>query len=288
MFDDQNFNKSAAGATPPSNLPVGEPDDMFSGVEKGETGEPATMTPIAPAMPSALDNGRLRAKPTLETETMPNPSVPSAPNLPSTPDSSERPEMYPVKGPTLTRIIVTVLVVLLVLGGLGLGGWWLYNNYMLVSEPNIESTTSVGEESEVTSGEEGTEEVILPGDENTTGTEAMVPSAEDVEGDILDEELLFGEPLDKDGDGLDDSFENDLGTDPNNWDTDGDGLGDRDEVSIWKTDPLNPDTDGDTYLDGAEVKNGYSPTGSGKLFEPPTEAGETTMTETTTSATTSG
>ena len=41
------------------------------------------------------------------------------------------------------------------------------------------------------------------------------------------------------------------------------------EVKIYNTDPLNPDTDGDTYLDGEEVKGGYNPNGSGKLFELP-------------------
>ena len=89
--------------------------------------------------------------------------------------------------------------------------------------------------------------------------------------DIIDEQILFGEPIDTDGDGLDDNRERDIGTDPNNWDTDGDGLSDGDEVIIWKTDPLNPDTDGDGYLDGEEVKSGYNPTGPGRIFEIPTE-----------------
>ncbi|MHA2092899.1 MAG: hypothetical protein ACW98K_18800 [Candidatus Kariarchaeaceae archaeon] len=44
----------------------------------------------------------------------------------------------------------------------------------------------------------------------------------------------------------------DYGTDPNNPDTDGDGLSDGDEVNIHGTDPLNPDTDGDGLSDGDE------------------------------------
>ena len=42
-------------------------------------------------------------------------------------------------------------------------------------------------------------------------------------------------------------------------DTDGDGLTDDDEVTIYGTDPINPDTDGDGVGDGGEVANGTDP-----------------------------
>lgn len=58
---------------------------------------------------------------------------------------------------------------------------------------------------------------------------------------------------DPDGDRLSNEQERLLGTDPNNPDTDGDGLSDGDEVFIWSTDPTNPDTDGDGLTDGEEV-----------------------------------
>ncbi|MCH9028514.1 MAG: OmpA family protein [Bacteroidetes bacterium] len=58
---------------------------------------------------------------------------------------------------------------------------------------------------------------------------------------------------DKDMDGLTKREEIDLGTDPNNPDTDGDGLKDGEEVRTYKTDPLNADTDADQLQDGAEV-----------------------------------
>ncbi|MFO7524771.1 MAG: OmpA family protein [Ignavibacteriaceae bacterium] len=58
---------------------------------------------------------------------------------------------------------------------------------------------------------------------------------------------------DHDGDGLTYREEKELGTDPNNPDTDGDGLWDGDEVRKYYTDPLNPDTDGDGLSDGDEV-----------------------------------
>lgn len=60
---------------------------------------------------------------------------------------------------------------------------------------------------------------------------------------------------DHDGDGIGRCDEELLGTDPNNPDTDGDGLWDGEEVNIYKTDPLNKDSDGDGLTDYEEVKN---------------------------------
>ena len=47
-------------------------------------------------------------------------------------------------------------------------------------------------------------------------------------------------------------------------DTDGDGLPDNLEISIYKTDPNKADTDGDGYSDKVEIENGYNPLGPGK------------------------
>jgi eukaryotic-like serine/threonine-protein kinase len=58
---------------------------------------------------------------------------------------------------------------------------------------------------------------------------------------------------DRDQDGLSDAQEEIVGTDPDNPDTDGDGLLDGEEVLTWGTNPLNRDTDGDGLLDGDEV-----------------------------------
>ncbi len=49
-------------------------------------------------------------------------------------------------------------------------------------------------------------------------------------------------------------------------DTDGDGLGDRDEIDLYLTDFLLPDTDGDRQLDGAEIVAGTDPLDPGSLF----------------------
>ncbi|HOI28218.1 MAG TPA: DUF6089 family protein [Melioribacteraceae bacterium] len=58
---------------------------------------------------------------------------------------------------------------------------------------------------------------------------------------------------DKDNDGLTKREELELGTDPNNPDTDGDGLKDGEEVKQYNTDPKNVDSDGDGLKDGEEV-----------------------------------
>ena len=63
------------------------------------------------------------------------------------------------------------------------------------------------------------------------------------------------EPVDTDGDGLTDSTEVDLGSDPKSADTDQDGLTDQEEVEEYETDPLEADTDGDGLEDGEEVNS---------------------------------
>lgn len=67
------------------------------------------------------------------------------------------------------------------------------------------------------------------------------------------------DPNDPDGDGLDNTQEGVEGTDPNDADTDNDGLDDGEEVLTYNTGPLNPDSDGDGVLDGQEVTYGYNP-----------------------------
>ena len=64
---------------------------------------------------------------------------------------------------------------------------------------------------------------------------------------------LEGTDIDSDNDGLLDAREAEIGTDPYNPDTDGDGLTDGQEVLSYNTDPLNPDSDWDGLKDGAEV-----------------------------------
>jgi hypothetical protein len=65
---------------------------------------------------------------------------------------------------------------------------------------------------------------------------------------------------DTDGDGLNDGEEVALGTSPLRSDTDGDGLSDGDEVRVYGTDPLRKDTDSDGLTDMEEIRLGTSPT----------------------------
>lgn len=71
------------------------------------------------------------------------------------------------------------------------------------------------------------------------------------------EQEAVQQTVDTDNDGLTDKEELELGTDPNDPDTDGDGLQDGAEVNEYGTDPLNSDTDGDGLTDGEEV-NSYN------------------------------
>lgn len=58
---------------------------------------------------------------------------------------------------------------------------------------------------------------------------------------------------DSDGDGLTDTEEEGLGTDPNDPDTDDDGIQDGDEINLYGTDPTDADSDNDDLTDGDEV-----------------------------------
>ncbi len=49
------------------------------------------------------------------------------------------------------------------------------------------------------------------------------------------------------------------GTILEDWDADGDGLSNEDEIELYQTNPLDPDTDDDGLLDGAEVSGGTDP-----------------------------
>ena len=70
---------------------------------------------------------------------------------------------------------------------------------------------------------------------------------------------------DDDGDGLTLADEDYLGTSDFNEDSDSDALDDYSEVKEYVTNPLDEDTDGDSFLDGAEVAQGYNPNGEGRL-----------------------
>ncbi|PIY93450.1 MAG: hypothetical protein COY69_01535 [Candidatus Magasanikbacteria bacterium CG_4_10_14_0_8_um_filter_32_14] len=335
MFDDNTPNNSTQV---PTNLPVAEPDDIFSSID-----DSAALPSVGASVPSldptiargdfvtnnnpqmttkpvnsALDAGVL--KPKLDNEISSPPPVDdmfgvvdnsvssynnenNIPNLDSQPPIASAP-VQPVNDfsvnnnynnqtstnsntppyntvlppsdipindnqsksvsqlsePIGSKKIIIWIVVLVVVLILGSGSAWIYFSYIKNNANNNAIVQPVVDNNSNTNNI--VNDVVVPPiidniQENTTTN------------NNLNQEIIVGEPLDTDGDGLDDIREADIGIDPLNWDTDGDGLSDADEIVIWKTDPLNSDTDGDTFGDGAEIKNGYSPTGPGKLFEPP-------------------
>lgn len=95
---------------------------------------------------------------------------------------------------------------------------------------------------------------------------------EDADGDALEDawELRYGfDPTDAsdatadpDGDGLDNLGEFQQATEPHLADSDGDGVGDGDEVLIHGSDPHLVDSDGDSLPDGQEVSLGSDPSQS--------------------------
>ena len=105
--------------------------------------------------------------------------------------------------------------------------------------PNVSSIIS---KTEKVTGDE-----VNKQDDSNSLAELVAPVAE--EKDLIVEDVL----LDTDGDGLGDDEEILIGTDPNNPDTDGDGLLDREEFLEYKTDPLKVDTDEDELSDYDEI-----------------------------------
>ena len=165
-----------------------------------------------------------------------------------------------------------------------------------VTQLNVSATYADGTGADVTSSSTGTAYTIsnpfiatvTPEGLVTavhTGT-VVVQATNEGTSALLSIHVLFGGGADSDGDGIPDDYEiahglnpNDptdaladpdhdgltnlqefqLGTDPHNADTDGDGLSDGDEVNIYHTNPLVADTDGDGIPDGVEIANGTDP-----------------------------
>lgn len=244
------FDEQSQASNAPKNLPT---------LPTGQAGEPIDMFAgvekaegaAPPLTPDALAAGLLKKKD----------DVVVPPNLPKIGQELK------MSAPILGKVLVSLVVVLL-LGGLSYGGWWfLYGS----KNKSAKLSPAPAEQASQTQ---------LP---QSPAVPANIPAQ------INNDQILFGQAIDSDKDGLDDVREKEIGanhlnsdtdgdglndgdevivykTNPLNADTDTDGLSDGDEALIWRSNPLNPDTDGDSYPDGTEIRNGYSPLGPGKLF----------------------
>lgn len=261
MFDDQ-----PSVSTPvPQNLPV-QPDDMFSSVDGGEPSE----MPVIEKIPDALSSGMLKKK----QNDQPANDMAAA--------TSGVVVNYPTKAPILGTVL-KVLLLLIIAGLVGFGGWWVYITY--IHAPTT-AQNQVNNSNTIVQTITSTEQQIINTLPLSTTSAQVIPAA------VLDatttptvknanDSLLFGAASssiqvtssnavsiqpDADKDGLSDAREvNETKTNPLKSDTDGDNLSDGDEVLIWHTDPLKADTDGDGHPDGTEVANGYNPLGPGRL-----------------------
>lgn len=242
------------------------PPDPFA-----ETAPASMQAPSAPQAPNPVPEPSFQS-PAADTTVIP-PFTPAAHLGAAVPPTaggvpSQMPQHghghYALKEPTLSRGIMTTIIIVVVLLILGAGAWFIYGLLRTpanqVSDPLDSGFNDIGIEAEVEIQEIGSNGELEITDEDT------VPAFGDA--DLLDDRIIFGEPVDSDSDGLVDEEEEARNTDPQNWDSDGDELNDGDEVLVWNTDPLNPDTDGDGYLDGQEIKAGYNPAGPGRFVDP--------------------
>ncbi len=298
MFDDQQ--KNPQGATP-SNLPIGsDAEDIFADTQIDQMAPVLTENEADPALDegradtpptnsgfaaiSAVDAGVLKPKqPVAASPSMASVSPQNVASFQRPAYAQKPPEYAPVgmnpltegdetgggiiKEPIGSKKVMLFIILIIIFIALTVGGAWAYFAFIKEKDTgnSFEPNTQVEPEAPVTIPSKDTEKIDTKPAPTTTET--------------IDENIIFGDTIpDTDNDGLDDVREDDLGTDPLNWDTDGDELSDGDEIIIWKTKPLDPDTDNDTFSDGVEVKNGYNPLGNGKLFEPPSAATNATTT----------
>ncbi len=285
MFDEpQPQNQQQGGQMPPAARQ--EPGVGLANESSGLS-EVSPSAGSSPVMPTA--------SPEPEVEDM----------FESIPEPAAEPQAAPIEeAPSMAgtnrsnKAIIIGLAGFLLVALLGIGGWYFYSSMQAEIDTNVNispranTNTQSGVRSRnteadanvnananipaqvppnipppVTSGlseQEGT--VAQPeGGEAAQSGGTAIPAEEGAE----PQEPAVSEPVDTDGDGISDSDEAALGTDPFKIDSDDDGIFDREEVEVYGTNPLDKDSDGDGYLDGEEIKNGYNPLGSGKLFEIP-------------------
>lgn len=270
----------------PASAPVNsQPEDIFADTDtnKDSNTGPKTISPTPspqqtpPEPTGAKPSDKVsESRPGLSITrdlTQESPFKPIDDDMPQNVDSDDRVDNISPAAPPLSldggslrfggRRIVMIVLAVIVVGGLGFGGWWIWrlnrNESPEVIPTEADRVVSEPENRELTNENTTPESGSLLPDEQSD-----LPKDESDVSPVPD--TVFPDlPSDKDADGLPDAEEELLGTNPLSSDTDGDGLYDREEVKVWNTDPTNSDTDGDGYQDGDEVREGYNPNGEGKL-----------------------
>jgi len=276
---------------PPQNLPTAkEPQDMLDATEKNESPtQPPSISPMEVNRtnsdphsggfrfgesgiengPSALDAGKLRPiSGGSDAVGQPLEIVTPRAQTQSVPESVAGMGTAPLEESLFSkhRVLFGVLIGLVVFGGIAYGAMML-----LLRDSNTSEVPKVINKEEVVAPVEQVDAIIPSvteeqNSETTSSTSEMNVTQTTTTTNIIPGDVV-NISVDVDGDGLTEEEEIKNGTDPKKTDTDGDGLTDKEEINIWKSNPLVADTDGDGFSDGAEVKNNYSPIGSGRIFD---------------------
>jgi len=269
------FKKLDSPSTkPPQPSPA---EDIFATTDKGQstqdiakpmaTGgerkfDPSPLSSNVP--PSGFDGGQknISPKPSVPTPSM-SAGLPPDMNEVGSPGSKK-------KGSKALTVIIIVLVVII----LAAIGYFVFASFL---SPQDNGVILDDEFSNVNSPDDSLTDVLknLSDDldsEQPEETDDPLAGDDTDPDDSQDEDPQDVGPqlpdiTDTDGDGLLDSEELKLGSNPSRVDTDFDGLSDYDELNVYATSPVDADSDGDGYLDGLEIENGYDPMGPGKLVE---------------------
>ena len=248
MFEDQNQKT----------------EDIFSETDKQPDASPAAAAPAPPlGPPSALAQGKLQ------------PARANASAMPAAQLSGATRSSFPFK----KVLAISLVSVVLVGGAWGAFSWWRGRGQAgsapvlgapAETKSPAESQAPAQEPSGAAAGDGGSVGSKINEAYNNLNqgsvNRALDPFAAPVEPGA-NNPADASAATDTDQDGLSDAQEFSQGTNPRLVDSDGDGLTDWEEVSIFGTDPLKTDTDGDKYPDGEEVQNGYNPKGPGKLLD---------------------
>lgn len=230
-----------------------------------ETTTPMPATPMMPSPPPSAPG----TPPPMPPAPPMSPSVPENPEL-GQPKVFTMPEKFRSAGSGSsggnrgTKRLVTILIIVAVVAGLGIGGLFLFQNVFNQAATNDNANLTVNLNRNTNSSNLNTNATNLNSATNdnlntnaaNTNTTNGNTNTTNSNGNSNTNTSVNTTPL------------------PSSTDTDSDGLTNVEET-VYGTGPNKPDTDGDGFLDGKKVQsdnsvlgelyNGYNPTGTGRL-----------------------